>query len=158
MEIWQDIPLYGGIYQASSLGRVRSGSGSLVAQRLDKYGYPRVTLGKKGSRRAHRVHSLVLLAFVGPRPDGMECRHLNGVRGDARLENLAWGSSLENKRDMARHGTVLAGEKHPMAKLTPEQVAEIRSSGSIRKNAKKFGMSERQITKIRSGRSWKEAA
>ena len=51
------------------------------------------------------VHRLVLEAFVGPRPEGMVARHLNGDPGDNRLENLAWGTQSENNYDKVRHGT-----------------------------------------------------
>lgn len=49
------------------------------------------------------VHRLVLEAFVGPRPDGMECRHLDGDPANNRLANLAWGSPVENASDRKRH-------------------------------------------------------
>src|SRR4051812_25002272 len=53
------------------------------------------------------VHHLILEAFVGPTPEGMECRHLNGERDDNRIANLAWGTRAENVADtigMGRHG------------------------------------------------------
>ena len=50
------------------------------------------------------VHRLVLETFVGPCPDGMETRHLNGDPSDNRLANLAWGTPKENHTDKVRHG------------------------------------------------------
>lgn len=52
-----------------------------------------------------RVHSLVCAAFHGPCPNGMVCRHLNGLRRDNRPENLAWGTHSENSQDTIRHGS-----------------------------------------------------
>ncbi len=44
------------------------------------------------------VHHAVLLAWVGPRPEGYECDHLNGNGADNRLENLEWVTPEENRR------------------------------------------------------------
>ncbi len=52
------------------------------------------------------VHTLVLMAFAGPRPaDGMVTRHLNGDKLDNRAANLAWGTVQENIHDKFAHGT-----------------------------------------------------
>lgn len=59
-------------------------------------------------RRDAPVHQLILFAFVGPKPDGMECRHLNGKASDNRIKNLAWGTRRENVHDAIRHGTFVA--------------------------------------------------
>jgi len=55
--------------------------------------------------RRHYVHQLVLETFVGPRPEGRQCRHLNGNSLDNRLENLSWGTASEDNYDRVRHGT-----------------------------------------------------
>lgn len=117
---WKAIPGYEGAYEVSDDGQVRSvarwtrigyGEGYLrhhkaMARSLsvDRAGYHRVTLKLNGVRRNHLVHHLVLEAFVGPRASGQECRHLNGVPNDNRLENLQWGTSSENSYDVVRHG------------------------------------------------------
>ena len=68
-------------------------------------GYQRVNLIRDGKPRSFRVHRLVLLAFVGPCPKGMQARHLNGNSSDNRLANIAWGTPEENYADIHRHGT-----------------------------------------------------
>lgn len=60
-------------------------------------------------RRQFKLHHLVLMAFVGPRPEGMECRHLNGIPYDNRLSNLVWGTRRENCGDAMKHGTLFGG-------------------------------------------------
>ena len=50
------------------------------------------------------IHRLVLEAFVGPCPEGMETCHNNGVRTDNRLENLRWDTSSANNDDIVKHG------------------------------------------------------
>jgi hypothetical protein len=120
MTQWKIIPGYEGLYEASDDGQVRSveryvrrGKGEgylhLCPSRIrslyhDKAGYHRVTLKSCGKARNHLVHHLVLEAFVSRKPAGMECRHLNGVPDDNRLENLQWGTSSENSYDVVRHG------------------------------------------------------
>lgn len=67
--------------------------------------YRQVTLrpGSGKKKKIFYVHRLVLEAFVGPCPENMECRHLNGVRSDCRLDNLAWGTKAENEADKKKH-------------------------------------------------------
>lgn len=85
-----------------------------------------VALRLAGRYVTRRVHQLVLLAFVGPRPEGMQCRHLDGDPTNNQLENLRWGTPLENHADSVRHGTISRGERHPAAKLTRDAVLAIR--------------------------------
>lgn len=109
-EQWRPIPGFAR-YEVSSEGRVRSTQWTkprLLAIHPDGSGYSQVVLyGPTRDRRrfTKRVHRLVLLAFVGPCPEGMEVRHLNGNRSDNQLANLAYGTPSENSYDKVRHGT-----------------------------------------------------
>lgn len=112
-EVWKPIPNHPG-YSASSLGRIRSearvitrGSGiqQPIRERILKPGINKGKLFVSFSGRTTRyVHQLVLEAFVGPRPPGMECCHNNGNGLDNRPENLRWDTSSSNKLDLTRHG------------------------------------------------------
>lgn len=109
--VWKDVPGYEGRYKVSDGGQVKSlvGAHGIRRERLrklmtDKAGYQRVTLKKDGVGRNHLVHHLVLGAFIGPKPNGLECRHLNGDSADNRLVNLIWGTSSQNTKDTVRHG------------------------------------------------------
>lgn len=103
-EAWKPIPGYGMRFEASSLGRIRVAStGRILSQRQPR-GYPTVSIHHSG-RGATRVHRLVAAAFHGPCPDGMEVRHLDGVRTNNTPSNLAYGTHLENLQDTVRHGT-----------------------------------------------------
>ena len=118
-ERWLPVPGYEGAYEVSDFGRVRGVDrevrcrggklrrhrGRVLAATPDWYGYPRVMLKVGGQRKDKKVHQLVLEAFVGPCPEGMECCHDNGDPSDPRLINLRWGSHSDNMLDMARHGT-----------------------------------------------------
>jgi hypothetical protein len=105
-ERWLPIPGYEGLYEVSDMGRVRSfrrgAGGRMLRPGRMPAGHMSVALGRGNSQC---VHKLVLLAFVGPAPDRHECRHLNGVPADNRLENLKWGTRGENIRDAIAHGT-----------------------------------------------------
>lgn len=120
LEEWRDVVGHEGSYQVSNLGRVKSlirgsgvtGSERILSTPLTASGYPRVGLGPAGARRKHLVHTLVAAAFIGPRPDGHEVRHLNGIASDVTVTNLAYGTHSTNTLDQVAHGT------HPHARKT----------------------------------------
>ncbi len=89
-------------------------------------GYPVVDLWR--GKKPHRIgiHRLVALAFIGPCPEGQEVRHLNDIRTDNRLENLAYGTRTQNMEDRRRNGRMPLGENVYNAKLSNEQVREVR--------------------------------
>lgn len=116
-EEWRTIPDWEGFYEASSLGRIRSvtrevpnrwgtltpRTGKLVQPFPSSTGYDRVALYRDGQQTRRSVHSLVLLAFVGPYPPGLEIRHLNDVKTDNRLCNLQYGTRSDNNYDRVRN-------------------------------------------------------
>jgi hypothetical protein len=114
---------------------------------LDERGYLVTTLGRKSKSGLHR---LVLLAFVGPPPPGMECRHLDGNPLNNCLENLEWGTPLENHADQVRHGTRVRGERHPQAKISDAARAAIKqryAAGALQKDlGKEFGLTQSTIS------------
>ena len=74
------------------------------------YSYCYVTFKVQGKPVTYPVHRLVLLAFMGPVPKGMRCRHLivrhlNGDRNDNRIENLCWNTKRKELEKLAdQHG------------------------------------------------------
>lgn len=106
--VWLPVPDYPG-YFVSNTGlvwstRKRSSGGRLLTPLVQR-GYSRVTLYVDKQRKDKQVHALVALAFHGPRPPGLQIRHLNGDPADNRAENLAYGTPSENMLDKVRHGT-----------------------------------------------------
>ena len=87
---------------------------------LDKDGYYFITWPKK------LVHQLVLLAWVGERPSGHVARHINSVRTDNRLANLAWGTERENHNDRIELGSS-KGARNGAARMTEADVLRIRA-------------------------------
>lgn len=124
-------------------------------------GYRSISLCRPGARALIRlVHHIVLEAFVGNRPDGMETRHLDGNRTNNSLPNLCWGTPLENGKDRTRHGTAwgpsMKGVSNPRAKLTEGDVVQIRRmEGSCDRLAALFGVSRTLITLIRARKIWR---
>ena len=92
----------------TNLGNVLSYKGKNRVERVLKTSgsqYPQVSLQRNGRKYTRYVHVLMMLAFVGPPPPGMETRHINGDNFDNRLENLAYGTSSQNSIDQVIHGT-----------------------------------------------------
>lgn len=121
--------------------------------------YVRVSIQEPDGRyRKHYVHALVLTTFVGPRPPGQQCRHLDGNGHNNCLTNLAFGDAVANSEDARRHGRLVRGERHPFAKLTEEDVGLIRlfaGAGVKRRElARQFGVSVSTIKDVLSGRTW----
>ena len=109
-------------------------------------------------RKCRPVHALVLEAFVGPRPTGMQCLHRDDDRTNNKLSNLRWGTCAENARDKIRNGNAPHGESHGMHKLTEANVVEIRSllrRGTKQRDvAKMFVVSHGNIAFIARGKTW----
>lgn len=113
-EMWIDIPGWEGFYKVSNLGRIKSlqrvrRDGQLVRERILKQqensnGRYFVELNGDGKHRQRFVHRLVLEAFIGPCPEGMESCHWNDDPSDNRLSNLRWGTHSDNMNDRVRNG------------------------------------------------------
>lgn len=172
MEVWLPVPGYEGCYEVSSLGRVKSlrrqvahPTGGLCwrRERILKPGtchggYLMVSLCSKGSCIASPVAHLVATAFLGPRPQGMEVCHCNGVRTDNRVENIRYGTPAGNHADKLAHGTDNRGNKHPLAKLTEANVLEIRALRGVETQAniaKRFGVSGVLVSRVQRREAWK---
>ncbi len=69
---------------------------------INGQGYPCLVVYRDDRKFKVLLHRAMLETFVGPCPDGMVCRHLNGDKLDARLTNLAWGTPAENADDNRR--------------------------------------------------------
>ena len=174
-EIWKDIPGFGGHYQASSLGRIRSKdrvvlkrhkggkvmsqvySGRLLSpSKASKIGHLSVHLGVNGKKYTASVHGLVLFAFAGPRPEGMECCHNNGNASDNRPDNLRWDTHHNNNGDRKKHGTYALGERHHMAKISNEAAADIyrklKTGRGVASLSREYGISAHVVYDIKHER------
>lgn len=163
-----EVPRFPG-YSVTTDGRVWSSKkgGRWMRLKLDKDGYVCVCLYHERKHYVH-VHTLVLEAFVGPKPSGMECCHGDGDRTNNRLENLRWGTSGENYKDCVKHGTAIlgkykfAGEESGRAKLSESDVVRIRQlrdcGEKLMKLAAMYGVSYGCISSIVHRRNWRHVA
>ena len=124
-EEWRAVPNFGAYYEVSNLGEVRSMTrkvpygrhlctlyvGRMLKQFKSKNGYACVKLSMHGIRRTAYVHALVLQAFVGERPvtkDRGEIRHLDSDKTNNKLNNLVYGTVVENAADRVKHNKMKA--------------------------------------------------
>lgn len=138
-ERWLPVPGFEGRYEVSDQGRVRSlprvvatrrrGQtvthipGRILKGSLSSYRYLEVRLHKDGVATVRRVHRLVLEAFVGPCPEGMEGCHNDDNTLNNQLPNLRWDTHAENNRDQVRRGRHRYSNKTECIRghaLTPE--------------------------------------
>lgn len=101
-EIWIDIEGYGGCYQASNFGRVKSLKYNhtfkerILKASKDKKGYLIVCLCKDGIKKSYKVHRLIALTFI-PNPDNLpEINHKDEDKTNNRIENLEWCDRKHN--------------------------------------------------------------
>lgn len=180
METWKPIPFAPG-YEASDLGRIRCGDRVLHQVRLSpKSPYLRARI----NGRKTMAHICVLAAFEGELLaafDGKlaicEVNHKNGIKSDNRLENLEYATRAGNMwhafntglneagrraasarmkyRNANGLSPRLAGQEHPGAKLTEEQVLAIRASNlSTRELAQVYPVDQSTIRLIRNRKIW----
>lgn len=148
-------------YRVSNKGRVQSrwnrrwGLGDVWKDRKpyrSPSGHLQVMLQ---GRVARLVHHLVLEAFVGMRPEGMECCHENDNPSDNRLENLRWGTRSDNRRDAKKNG------KLTQIRLTDDDKVAIREKFKAGVNyrviAEEFKITPMYVYQVVNGRKRRTA-
>lgn len=145
-EIWKSHPLHD--IEVSSEGRIRGLNPFITA-----HGYKTIRVGRKNTRYVHR---LVLETFVGEPPrSNTRVRFRNGQRKDCRLENLYWEIAKPRVRSRKRE------HPHPNAKLTPNQVLEMRrlrieAGLTVREIAERFDVSTCCASNTTRGLNYKQ--
>lgn len=140
-EIWKAIPNYEGIYEASSLGRIRTCEGKTTftkrhgvrhwKQRIIKpkgqtyaTGY-RVTLWKNGKPKDWLVARLVGMTFLGE--SNLTINHIDGNRFNNSVDNLEWCSLAENIRKGFETGLYHTQQKVKVIDKTTGEIKTFRS-------------------------------
>lgn len=118
-EEWRPVVGHENQYEVSDQGRIRSVDRIVPSTSKigNAYLSPRkgkaLSPGKSPSGHlvvhlngiSRSVHFVVAAAFIGPRPNGCEVRHINGQPSDCRADNLEYGTRSDNAEDSKRHGT-----------------------------------------------------
>jgi hypothetical protein len=177
MEKWKPVKGYEGLYEVSNFGRVkaltrrvdlgkchRTFEEHFLSLATDHKGYLRCALSHEGTSKTFKVHRLVAEAFI-PNPDNKEqVNHIDGNKTNNRVDNLEWCTRSENMH----HACVTKlkrnnGEYNNGAKLTYKEVVFIRTHYIPRDKvygtvalANKFGVHRKTISRIITGRYWKE--
>lgn len=165
-EIWRPVvsATYGNDYEVSSLGRVRrttdgpgkARAGNILTPRQNKSGHRRVALCSP--YKNFMVHRLVLEAFVGPQPEGMECCHNDSDPANNRLENLRWDTRSANHFDRPNRGVKIRGAGNGRAKIAPEIARGIRVDDRRSQDiADEYGIHQSTVLRIKRGQTWAEA-
>jgi hypothetical protein len=165
MEEWKLIPGYL-FYQVSNLGNIRrigsthkNSAGFIPKFTPGSDGRLRVTLYENGLQDKWCVHQLVMLAFKGATPQGMEIRHLDGDYQHNWLTNLEFGTHKQNGQDMSSHGALPRGSTHHQTKLVDEQVIEIRRKAAngipVNRIAKEYNLGTTTAHNIVKGVTWR---
>lgn len=169
-EIWLPIPSFEGFYEVSSMGRVRTLTKSKVHEagyifklKPHKSGYVYAKLvGYNGKRKSHLVHCLMMQAF-NPTPSStkVEVNHIDGIKHRNVLSNLEWlthQANILHARDVLKVWADNRGEKSGNAKLTDDDVREIRclwADGMQQKAiAPMFSVSQVRISQIVNRKAW----
>jgi hypothetical protein len=179
IERWKPVKGYEGLYEVSSLGRIKSLSKridpgkchrtypeKLIKPGKDGNGYLRVVLSDVNHKsKTHKLHRLVAEAFI-PNPEKLPVvNHKDGNKANDRVDNLEWVSISDNLKHAYKNGLKsVNGAKNPAAKLTAEQVVFIKAHFIPRDNeygcvalSKKFNVHRKTISRVVNNTSWKGA-
>jgi HNH endonuclease len=172
---YRDIPGFDGWYQAGSDGsiwscrKVNAQPGRGEWHKLMQFEHKKrrgsnhlrvnVRIERGKGKLVHRwVHRLVLEAFVGACPPGMEACHNDGDPTNNRIDNLRWDTPSAHYHDRYLHGTSMIGPKNPRVKLNWDRVSEIRAmlaaGYSQQSIADHFGLGQTTISRIHLNQRW----
>lgn len=171
IEKWKSVLNFEGFYEVSNYGKVRSfhrlrnikddkSSSHPKAQTTDRDGYNQVSLykTKKNGEKyntAGRVHRLVLEAFTGPCPKGMESSHLDGDPSNNRSENLIWETHIDNNNRRKEHGTYYKkGKDHPNYGKEVSKETRQKMSQAQKKSKRIYSKETRQKLKNAANKRW----
>lgn len=170
-ETWKPIDWLPGGFEVSSEGQIRNRFGNIIAPSTGSKGYLQTRMMFKGKRITKSVHRLVARAFLGECPCRHEVNHKDGNRMNPRLENLEYVTRQQNLvHGYARRKAIgeyppkdaPKGEQVSSAKLTAEQVREIRSLAltnmSFSEIARRYGVTQPNVAAIAKRRIWKHIA
>ena len=164
LESWRPIPGFDG-YEVSEFGRIRSWKaiGRNHKRRSEpvilkpqimknRKGYLFHNLYAGGKYHSVRIADAVLLAFIGPKPYGMNSCHDDGKKENNRLDNLRYDTPINNELDKLRHGTSNRVLTVEIVKAIKTRVA----NGERQKDVcESLGLGSDQVCRVVNGKTWK---
>lgn len=161
------VPVQGfeGRFWISDFGRIisydkRRSIVNFMRFHIDVCGYYQTQLRMKPLSRKVRVHTLVGEHYV-ERNDSSHLliNHLTGVKLWNYYKDLEWGDHASNSKHAVKTGLFnIKGEKHPMSKLTEDNVRELRrlrqEGWTYGKLGKLFSIERRQASDVARGVNW----
>lgn len=186
-EIWKEIEGYEGYYMISSHGRVwsKSRSTSYTKKGRESFKYqpgtlmvfkearvskdnPRKTipylfvhLSSGNKAKSAKIHRLVAKHFI-PNPHNLPIvMHLDDDPKNNRVDNLKWGTQIENIQDMDSKGrrSVHKGSRNGRASIDENTVLNIKQmilDGYSNSDISDItNISKQIVSKIKTNRSWK---
>ena len=172
MEEWKAVVGYEGWYLVSNLGRVmrtNTGQGATPGRILKpattRKGYLVVRLfkGTRSTAKDYCIHTLVAVAFNGPRPKRLEINHKDADKQNNTPDNLEYVTTQENIHHAIKLGLHClpdnSGSNNGMSKLDEDIVRQLRLDGKKNRQercliANRLSVSERSIRDILNGRNW----
>ena len=141
-------------YEITRDGKViNKQTGHTLAPQPNGKGYLRVSIGKK----LMFIHRLVAEKYI-PNPENKpQVNHKDGNKLNNCVDNLEWVTNQENRNHAVDNDLQVTGEKCSWAKLTEENVKEIRANPGYENEywAKKFKVSRSTISDVVNYRTWK---
>lgn len=136
----------------------RSGRIALLKLNRTTSGYLTFGIWSNGKPSTIRLHKAMAEVWIGPKPSPKHvARHLNDIRTENHIDNIAWGTYADNSADAKRNGSHILGSTVGTAKLTEDSVMAIRLSMETDVAlAKKFGVSRGTIYEARRGIQWSQ--
>jgi len=171
-EIWEDIKGYKGLYKISNYGKVKSlynyrGTKERILKPIKTQNrYLQINLYKNRVHKIDYVHRLVLEAFVGSCPPGMESCHNDGDPANNFVGNLRYDTHSNNNLDKRKHGTTTnplwidnRGVRCKASKLNDNKIIEIRQLHLEGKSdieiAKLYCVNKTTINRIINRKIWR---
>ena len=148
---WRPIPAYESFYEICEFGRIWN----LRRRRLlqtgrEVMGYLRADLRKRGRRSARRVHCLVALVFIGPRPPRHDVNHIDGNKLNNHRRNLEYVSRRANNRHAWAMGLQRPGQNRRLPLAAVHAIRGHLEVG-VTRMARYLHVAPSTITMIRNG-------